>query len=99
MELKTTSIWLPTLENNPQARVVINFAPILLQQIDDYSQQVQRYFNENTMIKDPLLNALVDPTLPATPEYRHSLIKSCLRANEQHVIGRFDAYQTAGGFR
>jgi len=81
------------LENNPQARVVINFAPILLQQIDDYSHQVQRYFNDNTMIKDPLLNALVDPTLPATPEYRHSLIKSCLRANEQHVIGRFDAYQ------
>lgn len=81
------------LENNPQARVVINFAPILLQQIDEYSQQVQRYFKDNTAIKDPLLNALVDPALPATPEYRHSLIKSCLRANEQHLIGRFDTYQ------
>lgn len=81
------------LENNPQARVVINFAPILLQQIDEYSQQVWRYFHDNTVIKDSLLNALVEPTLPTAQEYRHTLIKSCLRANQQHLIGRFDAYQ------
>lgn len=81
------------LENNPLARVVVNFAPILLQQVDDYSQQIQRYFTDTTVIKDPLLNALVDPALPSADEYRHGLIKACLRANEQHLITRFEPYQ------
>lgn len=81
------------LEHNPQARVVVNFAPILLEQVDEYSQHVKQYFIDNTVIKDPLLNALVDPTLPSSAEYRHGLIKSCLRANEQHLIARFDHYQ------
>jgi len=81
------------LENNPLARVVVNFAPILLQQVDEYSQQIKQYFTDNTVIKDPLLNALVDPALPSADEYRHGLIKACLRANEQHLITRFEPYQ------
>ncbi|MCP3907131.1 MAG: glycoside hydrolase [Oceanicoccus sp.] len=81
------------LERNPQARTVINFAPILLQQIDDYSQQVQRYFSANMVIKDSLLNALVNPVLPAANDYRHGLIKACLRVNEQRLIARFPPYQ------
>lgn len=81
------------LENNPLARVVINFSPVLLEQIDDYSQQIQRYFTNNTVVKDHLLNALVDPTLSSNPGHRRAIIKSCMRANEQHLVNRFEPYQ------
>ncbi len=29
------------LEANPEARAVVNFAPVLLEQIDDYAAQIQ----------------------------------------------------------
>ncbi len=81
------------LEAIPQARVVINFVPILLQQIDEYKQQVKRFFADNTVIEDPLLAALVEPVLPTDLERRLTLTKSCLRSHEQHVIRRFPAYE------
>lgn len=80
------------LEKNPQARVVVNFAPILLQQIDDYAKQVQRYFTHHVAINDPLLHALAEPTLSSTQEHRHSLINACMRANEQHLVKPFEHY-------
>lgn len=80
------------LEQIPQARVVVNFSPVLLQQIDDYSEQIRRYFSDNETIRDSLLSALVTPALPANIEYRQALVKSCLRANEQHLIRRFKPY-------
>lgn len=81
------------LEANPQAKVVVNFSPILLLQIDDYNLQLQSYFSDNAVLKDPLLNALVDPILPTSPEHRHMLVKSCMRANEEHLINRFEPYR------
>ena len=81
------------LENLPQARVVVNFTPILLEQIDDYSRQIQSYFRLNSVLKDPMLNALVDPASLRDDDHRRSLIKNCLRANEEHQINRFKPYQ------
>ena len=31
------------LEDDPQARAVVNFAPVLLEQIDDYAQQIRDF--------------------------------------------------------
>lgn len=81
------------LEANPDARVVVNFSPILLEQIDDYVQQVQRYKSHKDAIHDPLLAALVEPVLPNDIDSRHTIIRQCLRANKQNVIDRFPAYQ------
>jgi alpha-amylase/alpha-mannosidase (GH57 family) len=81
------------LEAVPAARAVVNFAPILLEQIDDYTQQVQGFVREGIAIRDPLLAALVQPTLPATVEQRVTLIKACLRANEERLIARFAPYR------
>jgi alpha-amylase/alpha-mannosidase (GH57 family) len=81
------------LEAVPEAHVVVNFTPILLEQIDDYSRQISAYLQGNGVIKDPLLCALVDPALPTERERRMALIKDCLRANEQHLIKRFKVYQ------
>ncbi len=81
------------LETIPEARAVVNFAPILLVQIDDYARQIRGFLNNSSAIRDPLLAALAGPILPAANDARMSLIKHCLRANEDRLIKRFPVYQ------
>ncbi len=80
------------LENNPGAKAVVNFAPVLLEQIDDYANQIQAWLEKGSLIRDPLLAALAGPGLPVDAESRKVLIASCLRANEQHLINRFEYF-------
>jgi len=80
------------LEACPQARVVVNFTPTLLEQIDDYNRQIAHYFSHAEAIRDPMLEALVQSVLPSTNEQRLDLIKLCLRANEDRLIGRYPEY-------
>jgi len=82
------------LENNPDARAVINFAPVLLEQIDDYAQQLNGYLHHGKALRDPLLSALADPVLSLDHEKRLHIIKACLRANKERLIERFDAFNT-----
>ncbi len=81
------------LEAVPGARAVVNFAPILLEQIADYAAQMRGFLDDSVAIRDPLLAALVMPALPTDAEARLALIKACLRANETQVIRRFAPYQ------
>ena len=81
------------LEAVPEARAVVNFAPLLLEQIDDYARHVHGYLTNGLSIGDPLLAALAQPALPGEPEARLALVKGCLRANETRMIRRFPAYQ------
>ena len=53
------------LEAVPDARAVVNFAPVLLEQIDDYAAQVRGYLHEHKALRDPLLAALVLSTILA----------------------------------
>jgi len=81
------------LENNEGARAVVNFAPVLLEQIDDYAQQLEGYLNRGKALRDPLLSALADPVILLTHENRIHIVKSCLRANKQRLIDRFDVFK------
>lgn len=81
------------LEAVPKARAVVNFAPILLEQIEEYAKQVNGYLHNQTPITDSLLAALVSPTLPNDPEERLQLAKDCLRANRDRQINRYPAFQ------
>ena len=81
------------LEAVPGARAVVNFAPILLEQIADYAAQLRGFLDNSVAIRDPLLAALVMPALPTDSEARLALIKACLRANVTHMIRRFAPYQ------
>jgi len=72
---------------------VVNFAPILLEQIEEYAKQVNGYLHENAAITDPLLAALVSTSIPDDLEDRLKLIKDCLRANREHQINRYPAFQ------
>lgn len=81
------------LEKYPSAHAVFNFAPILLEQLEDYAHQIDANLTRGKAIKDPLLAALVADTLPAagTPRFAE-LTHKCLRANRQRIIDRFPAY-------
>ena len=52
------------LEAEPKARAVVNFAPILLEQIRDYASQIQAFLQGGSAIRDPLLATLDMPALP-----------------------------------
>jgi len=82
------------IENNEDARVVVNFAPVLLEQIDDYAHQLDDYLNHGRALRDPLLSALADPVLSLSDENRLHIIKACLRANKQRLVEPFDAFKT-----
>ncbi len=81
------------LESHPQAKAVVNFAPVLLEQLDDYVEQISDWLNRGTRIKDPLLAALAGPGLPGDEKSRRDIIRACQRANEKRLIGRFPMFR------
>ncbi|MCK4707288.1 MAG: glycoside hydrolase [Gammaproteobacteria bacterium] len=81
------------IEDVPGARAVINFAPVLLEQIEDYSHQLNGYLFHGRALSDPLLRALAEPVITKNTQKRLGLIKDCLRANEQRLINRFAPYK------
>jgi alpha-amylase/alpha-mannosidase (GH57 family) len=81
------------LEAHVEARAVVNFAPVLLEQIADYTGQLEDYLGCGNAIRDPLLAALAEPPMPASPDARSELMKQCLRVNRKRVIERFPAYR------
>lgn len=80
------------LEATPGARAVVNFAPILLEQISDYTAQVETYLARGEPLRDPLLAALVGSDSPTGPHQYAALVKSCLRINKERFINRFPPY-------
>jgi alpha-amylase/alpha-mannosidase (GH57 family) len=72
---------------------VINFTPVLLEQIEDYCQQILSYLEGHGTIRDPILAELAEPALPGNQQARLKMIQDCLRANREHMIERFEPYQ------
>lgn len=81
------------LEAVPEAKAVINFAPILLEQIEEYANQVNAYLHNGHLISDHLMAALVATTIPEDPEDRLQLVKDCIRANRDRQINRYPAFK------
>lgn len=77
------------LEANPAARVSFNFVPILLEQLEDYSQQ----FKQND-IRDPLLALLVEQNLAdISQEQCHLIVQSCFKSHHEKMLSPFPHYQ------
>jgi alpha-amylase/alpha-mannosidase (GH57 family) len=81
------------LEAVPGARAVVNFVPILLEQIEDYIAQVSGYLEGHGAIRDPVLAELAEPALPGSEPARLRLMQDCLRANRERMIDRFEPYR------
>lgn len=80
------------LASVPGARAVVNFAPTLLEQIDLYVRNIDDHLQRGAALTDPLLAALVAPSLPQEPGARRSLIDTCLMTGAPHVLERFPGY-------
>jgi alpha-amylase/alpha-mannosidase (GH57 family) len=81
------------LETHPDARAVVNFAPVLLEQLETYLVQIERWRHGAGTLGDPMLAALVSTELPVpgSPAFLELMDKS-LRANKDRIINRFPAY-------
>ena len=81
------------LEAVPEARAVINFSPVLLEQLNAYERQIDGCLKGTDPIRDPLLAVLDSPIFPSDNEHRAAIVKSCMRSNRKHQIGQFPAYK------
>jgi len=75
------------LEQVASARATVSFAPVLLDQLDDYSAQF-----EARSFRDPLLRALQRGDADA-PDRRRQLAYQLCRANYERIVRRFPAYE------
>jgi alpha-amylase/alpha-mannosidase (GH57 family) len=82
------------LENVPNAKAVVNFAPTLIEQIADYDEQLKSRFKGTGRLKDPLLIALDSPVQPTHVDERKTLINACLRANEEKLVKPFPDFDS-----
>ena len=77
------------LERHPQVRVVVNFVPILLDQLEDYGEQFA-----SGRLRDPLLRALAsDNPGTASAEERALILDRCFRAHHEKMVDPFPAYR------
>ena len=49
------------LEENPQARAVVNFTPVLIEQLQEYAQRVASHLRTGAPVRDPVLATLTVP--------------------------------------
>ena len=76
------------IEQNPKAKVTFNFVPVLLDQLEEYAQQL-----DSGSISDPLLALLAEPNLDKMSEEQRTLIlESCFRSNHEKMVTPFPSY-------
>ncbi len=77
------------LEQHPGVKAVVNFVPILLDQLEDYEQQFS-----SGQIRDPLLRLLVRENLnDITSAERQLVLESCFRSNLSKMVAPYPAYK------
>ena len=80
------------LEANPQARAVVNFTPVLIEQLEELAVRVGAHLSEGQAVPDPVLALLSEQPLPQAPAERLAVLRACLRADRQNLIERFPVY-------
>ncbi|HJS91289.1 MAG TPA: glycoside hydrolase family 57 protein [Steroidobacteraceae bacterium] len=80
------------LEGNPAARAVVNFTPVLLEQLEEISRRVTEHLKSGSPLPDPVLALLGPDPVPAEPAERLELLRACLRAQRKQMIERFGPY-------
>jgi alpha-amylase/alpha-mannosidase (GH57 family) len=75
------------LEQHPQMRAVVNFVPVLLEQLDDYAQQLTGFLEHGSPMQDGMLNLLAGVTpIPSDEKARLQLIRDCQRCHAPRMI-------------
>jgi len=77
------------LERHPGVYAVVNFVPVLLEQLEDYCEQFDR-----GEVRDPLLRLLArGDARPLTEAERMLVLERCFHADHQKLIAPFPPYK------
>ncbi|MCC6610495.1 MAG: glycoside hydrolase [Burkholderiales bacterium] len=77
------------LEHHPEVHAVVNFVPVLVDQLEDYARQF-----ETGELRDPLLRLLArQSAAPLAAAERTGILERCFHANHYHMIRPFAAYR------
>ncbi len=77
------------LERHPAIRAVVNFVPVLLDQIEDYCSQA-----DSGQYREPLLRLLATPDLTRIDAGdRRLLLEACFRSNHHTMLAPFPRYK------
>lgn len=83
------------LENCSKARVVVNFAPVLLEQLDDYAKQMRGWMASDEVMCDPLLNWVSGHTaISKDLEQRYQIVQDCQKAFAPTMIDPYPAFKS-----
>jgi len=81
------------LESCPGAAAVVNFSPVLLEQLADFSQQLGAHLRSGAPLRNRVLALLAPGGVPRDPLERERAVRACLRANRERLIERFAPYR------
>ncbi len=77
------------LEQHPQMKAVVNFVPVLLDQLEDYTQQFA-----TGQIRDPLLRLLARDNLDdLSVAERELVLNSCFRSDHNKMVAPYPTYK------
>jgi alpha-amylase/alpha-mannosidase (GH57 family) len=79
------------LEASAGARAVVNFTPVLLEQLEEIAERIAQHLDTGAALPDPVLALLGPGQLPQGAE-RLELLHACLRAQKKNMIERFAPY-------
>src|ERR1700760_1440273 len=80
------------LESIPAARAVVNFTPVLIEQLEEIAHRVTEHLRSGSALPDPVLALLGPDPISRDPGERLELMKACLRAQRKQMIERFGPY-------
>jgi len=80
------------LEANPAARAVVNFTPVLIEQLQELSGRIEGHLRYGNPLPDPVMGLLGPGPVAQEPGERLDLLKACLRAQRKQMIERFGPY-------
>ncbi|HEY0664349.1 MAG TPA: glycoside hydrolase family 57 protein, partial [Thiobacillaceae bacterium] len=81
------------LERHPAMRAVVNFAPVLLEQLDDYAQQLDALLKRGKPTQDHMLNLLAGiERIPSDKASRLRIFQDCQRCHAPRMIHPYPAF-------
>ena len=80
------------LEAHPAARAVVNFTPVLIEQLQEIAAAHRRAPRSGEALPDPVLALSGRTRCPQAAGERLELLRACLRAQRKQMIERFAPY-------
>jgi len=82
------------LEQHPDMRLVVNFTPVLLEQLLDYATRISAFLDHGAAMNDRLLNLLTGVTpIPTDSDERLRIIRDCQRSHAPTMIDPWPRFQ------